>query len=300
MFESDDEYPAQQQHQQQNQQQMNTNQHQQQQQSFDRDDIFHNNNNNATSSTFAPIEIEKGPMVDTTTNSFSSSPTVNMSSNVNTQFNIWENLTSCFSVDTYKKNFDVNTVDIKQRLVGSLLYFNVQNGFNSSVLGEKGPDVYGPFWITMTLVFFLAFTSNVNAYLILNSKNFEYDVGHIIRAMVVLFTFSFGLPSILYIILQCVSAPVALMNIIVLYGYSLVAYLPITIFCMIPNDVVVWLLLVFATIISLVFLLRNLSGLVLSQTSHEKAFPVLTFIICCHVILVLVLKIGFYHHVHKL
>ena len=69
---------------------------------------------------------------------------------------------------------------------------------------------------------------------------------------------------------------------------------------MIPDDVVVWLLLVFATAVSLIFLLRNVSGFVLSQTSQEKGGPVLIFIVCCHVVLFLVLKIGFYHHVHKL
>ena len=69
---------------------------------------------------------------------------------------------------------------------------------------------------------------------------------------------------------------------------------------MIPHDVIVWLLLVVATAVSLIFLLRNVSGFILSQTSQEKAGPVLIFIACCHVVLFLVLKIGFYHHVHKL
>jgi len=283
MFESDDE------------------QHQSTSQGMSQNTFDSGANDFHTSPTFAPIEIEKGPMVDTSeSEATTASPTVNLSSNVNKQFNLWDNITSCFNIDTYKRNFDVNTHDIKTRLVGSLLYFNVQNGFNDKVLGEKGPDAYGPFWITMTLVFFVAFTSNVNAYLKLNSKNFDYDVAHIIRAMVLLFSFSFGLPSILYVILQCMGVPVALMNLVVLYGYSLVPYLPITIFCMIPDDVVVWLLLVFATAVSLIFLLRNVSGFVLSQTSQEKAGPVLIFIVCCHIVLFLVLKIGFYHHVHKL
>lgn len=259
-------------------------------------------NFNETTSKFSPIEMEQGPIIQqqVPSSSSSSSPTVNMGSNVNNQFTWWDSITSCFNVETYRKNFDVNTIDIQQRLVGSLLYFNIQNGFNDRLLKEKGPDGYAPFWVTMTLVFFVAFTSNVNAYLKLSSKTFEYDVGHIIRAMVVLFSFSYGLPTLLYIILRCTSAPVALMHIITLYGYCLVAYLPVTILCMIPDDVVVWLVLALATAISLIFILRNLSGLILSQTTQEKGGPVFIFIICCHVILFLILKIGFYHHVEKL
>ena len=101
----------------------------------DEDDDFHT----SPTPTFAPIEIEKGPMVDTTAET--TSPTVNLSSNVNKQFNLWDTMTSCFNIDTYKRNFDVNTHDIKTRLLGTLMYFNVQNGFNEKVLGEKGPDV---------------------------------------------------------------------------------------------------------------------------------------------------------------
>lgn len=124
MFESDDE------------------QHQSTSQGMSQNTFDSGANDFHTSPTFAPIEIEKGPMVDTSeSEATTASPTVNLSSNVNKQFNLWDNITSCFNIDTYKRNFDVNTHDIKTRLVGSLLYFNVQNGFNDKVLGEKGPDV---------------------------------------------------------------------------------------------------------------------------------------------------------------
>lgn len=74
----------------------------------------------------------------------------------------WAACMSCFSMQTYLAYFDVDTVDIQNRLKYSVLYFYQPDKFRAEVVGAcrteslKGPDLYGPLWITMTFVFFLA------------------------------------------------------------------------------------------------------------------------------------------------
>ena len=74
----------------------------------------------------------------------------------------WEACISCFRMSTYVAYFDVDTNDIKNRLWGAATLFIFPDKFRSEIVGAcrtetlKGPDLYGPLWITMTLVFFVA------------------------------------------------------------------------------------------------------------------------------------------------
>ena len=69
---------------------------------------------------------------------------------------------SCLTLDTYKAYFDIDTEDVVLRLKSALLLFYLPDRFRSEVVGvvrddnHKGPDLYGPLWVTMTLVFFVA------------------------------------------------------------------------------------------------------------------------------------------------
>jgi hypothetical protein len=87
------------------------------------------------------------------------------------------------AIDTYQPYFDVDTVDVQQRIVFSLKFFNETNGFWNKILprtnvhqpvpndlpypgqpqqnpqlalvGNK-PDVYAPFWLATTLILFVS------------------------------------------------------------------------------------------------------------------------------------------------
>jgi hypothetical protein len=80
---------------------------------------------------------------------------------------------SCFRLETYLAYFDVDTVDIMDRLKYSILYFYKPDKFRGEVIGAcrteslKGPDLYGPLWITMTFVFLLG----VRYYILIVAKD---------------------------------------------------------------------------------------------------------------------------------
>ena len=57
--------------------------------------------------------------------------------------------------------FDIDADDIVKRVRGVILHFYKPEHFRNNVMGPtktnelKGPDLYGPFWITMSLIFFI-------------------------------------------------------------------------------------------------------------------------------------------------
>jgi hypothetical protein len=68
-----------------------------------------------------------------------------------------------------KQYFNVTTVDVRTRLLHSLIPFNPK--FYD--ISTSKPDLYGPFWIYTTLIFIIAAAGSISGYLQSNlSQNF--------------------------------------------------------------------------------------------------------------------------------
>jgi hypothetical protein len=73
----------------------------------------------------------------------------------------WGKFVMCLTIDAYKGYFDIDADDIVKRIRGVFLHFYKPEYFRNNVMGPmktnelKGPDLYGPFWITMSLIFFI-------------------------------------------------------------------------------------------------------------------------------------------------
>lgn len=115
--------------------------------------------------------------------------------------------------------------------------------------------------------------------------------------MTVLGTFVFGLPTLLWLLTQCMGmSAMGMFDWICLYGYSMVIYLPATVLCLVPLDFVIWLSLGLATAISVLLIVRNIATPLLSaDVSQTKAAPIIIMVLVCHVILLLVLRYAFYY-----
>jgi protein YIPF1/2 len=127
---------------------------------------------------------------------------------------------------------------------------------------------------------------------------FEYDISHLIHAMTVLGLFGFCVPMLFWVLTQCMSMQALyLTEWVCLYGYSFVPFMPATILCLIPLVIVEWISLSLATAISAIFILRNVAGpLLAADVTQQKSGPLLLAILGTHVILLLTLKLAFYHH----
>lgn len=125
---------------------------------------------------------------------------------------------------------------------------------------------------------------------------FEYDIQHLIRALTILSTWAFFVPTLFWIITQCMSMQaLGLVDWVCLYGYSMVPFLPATLLCLIPVELVVWVSLAIATAVSAILILRNVAGpLLASDVSQSKSGPLLLAILGTHVILLLTLELAFY------
>lgn len=194
--------------------------------------------------------------------------------------------------------------------------------------GGKGPDLYGPVWVTLTLVFCAAVTSNMSLYLHHSRKNrmfkssmidegglaaeeeWEYDVNKLLHAMWILYGYSLGLPAMVYCALGMIgnSNNLRLVELICLYGYSLVPYLPVVWICILPYNWVQWTMLMIATIVSGLFVLRNVVGSIMKSGNggygtgggsmhRNSGGGLIMCLVGCHLVFLLVVKLTFYHHV---
>jgi hypothetical protein len=137
----------------------------------------------------------------------------------------------------------------------------------------------------------------MSAYFRTDPAEFEYDISHLIRAMTVCFSFSFGAPVLFWVLTQCMAMQAMLMvDWICLYGYAMVIYLPTTLLCLVPIHAWIWMCLLAATCASGLLVVRNVAApLLSSDTAGNKAGPLLMAIMGTHLIFFVVLKLAFYH-----
>jgi len=215
---------------------------------------------------------------------------------------------TCMNIESYKAYFDIDADDIVTRVRSAFLYFHMPEHFRNSVVGPmkmeglKGPDLYGPFWITMTLIFFIGATANIHGYVHRNDiDEFDYDINHLVHAAAFLITFSFALPTVLWMTTTCCMSMhvLQLAEWLCLYGYSLVFYMPAVILSIIPISLVAWVALGVATGASCLLVIRNVAPSLMSAETpgagKPKGTPIIFVILGSHTVFFLALKLTFYH-----
>lgn len=236
---------------------------------------------------------------------------------------------SCFRLDGYMPYFDFDTIHIYARIKASLTQFHLPDQFRTNVVGEaptttpnttttttssdlKGPDLYGPLWITLTLVFVLAAMSNFVAWrksgrqaaadATTTMEPFEYDITHLLRAFTVVTTMAWLVPTLLCVACTCLGlshAPSWPLWMCV-YGYSMTPYILASVMIGLwPHALWEWIMLACATAVSGLLVLRNLSTpLLIHDTSAlqgaTKATPIVFSILGSHAFFLLILRVVFF------
>ena len=188
--------------------------------------------------------------------------------------------------------FDLETDDIIQRLIASLIPFN-KNFIN---LVEKKPDLYGPFWIYTTLIFIIASAGSLTKY-IQGATQEDYFQKFIPLAMSVIYGIGFCLPLIIKVLMYIFGSETAFVLVLNIYGYSFSIYGPIFILC-IPLEQLQWLLLFYAVLSSTCFLLLNFWKELNKYVDNRKYF-VLGVICIFQVSLYFVIKLKFFADISK-
>lgn len=181
-----------------------------------------------------------------------------------------------WTIEYYQKFFNVNTKDVVERIKRSMFPHGSDNYLISHI--RPNPDLYGPFWICITLVFSIAVSGNVANYLQTANSNkylWRYEFHIVSRAATCIFLYAWLLPFTLWgalkwttssrdteeELIESHSTP-GLLELLCLYGYSLAIYVPIAFLWTIQIEWLQWSLVVIATLLSGGVLLRSLLPIV--------------------------------------
>ena len=90
----------------------------------------------------------------------------NSNTNNNEQLYVWQ-------IEYYQKYFQIDTQQVFERLLGSIILRPNTSYFNSTI--RHNPDLYGPFWICATFILTVAISGNIVNYFHQSNAEFQID-----------------------------------------------------------------------------------------------------------------------------
>jgi len=150
----------------------------------------------------------------------------------------------------YQQFFDVDTSDVTNRLLYSMVPVPGKSFLQHHI--RPRPDLYGPFWICVTLVFSIAISGNVSDFLqksvAQGETKWHYDFHKVSLAATAVFSYASLLPAGLYGFLWYAGgvgvssgAALSFLELVCLYGYSLSIYIPVSILWLVQVSWWQWL-----------------------------------------------------------
>lgn len=210
---------------------------------------------------------------------------------------------SFWTLEYYQRFFDVNTKDVTDRILSSI----IPSGDNSLKNDIKlRPDLYGPFWISVTLVFTIAISGNIANYLqhgVEVNYHWKYDFHLVSYAATTILIYISVVPLGVWGLikwsteiadldgLEDIKAPKPL-ELVCMYGYSLFIYIPVSILWTIQYAMLQWILVCLAAFLSGSVLLNALMP-VLKLSRHKLL--IIIGIATCHLLLAAGFMLYFFH-----
>jgi hypothetical protein len=199
------------------------------------------------------------------------------------------------SLSFYSSFFEIDTDEILRRLKACVTYS--QTKFFEEDLNGAGPDFYGPFWATTTLIFALAACGNFGSYLSSDSgSTWTYNFAKLSVASFVLYGYMVLLPILVWMFSKyAMKESMSLSKLACLYGYSLVPFIPAALLCIIPSVFLRWLFIGGAYAVSASFLVRNIRDSLNSGfDDSRRAVVTLTVLLVLHAGLTLFFNMYFF------
>ncbi|PKA64680.1 hypothetical protein AXF42_Ash007427 [Apostasia shenzhenica] len=195
-----------------------------------------------------------------------------------------------FMIAAYKPYFDVDTSDVLGRIKESLFPFKVS--FMETT--ASNPDLYGPFWICTTLIFVAASIGTFVTYLAhkFQKKEWDYDINLVTWSAGLFYGYVTLVPLGLYIVLKYFSAPLGLVQLWCLYGYSLFIFIPALCLSIVPVEIFRWVIVGIAGFMSACFVSLNLRSHI--SSAGERWFLIVVGIFLLQLGLAVILKFYFF------
>ncbi|PUU81967.1 hypothetical protein B9Z19DRAFT_1075900 [Tuber borchii] len=197
-----------------------------------------------------------------------------------------------WSMEFYAQFFDVDTNEVLKRCWAAL--FPRANFLD--VLDDN-PDLYGPFWITTTVVLILFLSSTIAQYFArAKDQPYVYDFGLLSGAAGLMYGYTGVIPVALWGVLKWYGSESAnLLECLALYGYANLIWVPVAIASASPITVLNYIFVGIGFGVSALFLFRNMLPVV-SATDAKTSKILLGVIIALHAGLALAIKILFFAH----
>jgi hypothetical protein len=80
---------------------------------------------------------------------------------------------SVWQIEYYQQYFNVNTSDVTSRILGSMVPTFAQNYLLTKI--RPNPDLYGPFWVSVTLIFSIAIAGNIQSFFQQFGSKFQWE-----------------------------------------------------------------------------------------------------------------------------
>jgi hypothetical protein len=143
---------------------------------------------------------------------------------------------SLLSPAFYVACFDVDEGDVVARVRAALWPFRPPQPFLALISAK--PDLYGPVWLSASLVFMIAVGFNMASWLNFRAATavapWEYDFKALTKALLLVYGFSFGAPAAVWVGMSY-SLPkhlcLGLVSLTCVYGYSIASFLPAAVRC---------------------------------------------------------------------
>ncbi|XP_058109445.1 uncharacterized protein LOC131252775 isoform X2 [Magnolia sinica] len=195
-----------------------------------------------------------------------------------------------FSISSYTPYFDVDTDAVLDRIKSSLN--PTQGDFFRKI--DDNPDLYGPVWISTTLVFVLAALGNCATYLMNKHSNqkavWSFDVSYVNWAACAVYGYVLVVPTAFYFLLQYLGSKVSLVRLWCMWGYSLFILLLSSFLLIIPTEFFRWIIIILAGSASACFVGLNMK----SYIEGNDLTVVIISTLVLQVALALFIKIWFF------
>lgn len=198
----------------------------------------------------------------------------------------------------FAQYFDVTTRDVVSRMMWSVTP-SVTGGTYIDRLIKNKPDLYGPLWINVTLIFSMAICGNVADYLSSGEPDsWHYDFTKVGLAASTVSTYTLGVPTALWFFfwLRGCTLTHSLIETMCAYAYSLSVYIPISILWTIRIPIVQYILVGAGTFLSGAVLTISFAPVVRSDPGQTIMFSymILLVILALHSLLALSFLVYFF------
>ncbi|XP_076838748.1 protein YIPF2 [Brachyhypopomus gauderio] len=162
-----------------------------------------------------------------------------------------------WTFEYYQSFFNVDTVQVLDRIKGSVMPIPGHNFIKHHI--RNNPDLYGPFWICVTLVFSVAISGNLSTFLSqMGDPKYQYrpQFHRVTIAALAVFLYAWLVPLGVWGFMtwrrggERHTSSYSFLETVCIYGYSLFIYIPTSILWIIPFGWLQWLLILIAMVIS--------------------------------------------------